>query len=74
MFEKRKKFVQEATPESRLSDRWNQQVFYVTRKYPQSKNRIAAIMKSQSRRGSEFTPSEEALTKLADLYSELQGL
>lgn len=74
MFQKKKKFTEEQTPEKRLSDRWDQQVFFMLRKFPQSERHIGAIMRTYTEKKSkEFMPSEEALDDLAELYAELQG-
>jgi len=72
MFKAKKKFVEEETPAKRLLDRWDQQVFFLTRKFPNARNEIAAIMKAEAPRGAAFEPTESALEKLAELYSELQ--
>lgn len=74
MFQKRKKFVGKASPEKRLLDRWDQQVFFITKKYPQSEAGITAIIRDhESKEGSPFIPSEQALGALAELYSELKA-
>lgn len=74
MFQKRKKFKVETTPEARLSDRWNQQVFFITKKYPESQERISAIVKSHAESNDEFMPSEEALRELSELCNKLQNV
>lgn len=74
MYQKRKKFTEEATPEKRRSDRWAQQVFFIKRKFPHAEAGISRIVKSHTRgKGEAFVPSEEALTELANFYSDLQG-
>lgn len=74
MFQKRKKFKEETTPEKRLIDRWDQQVFFITKKYPQSKTNISAIMRDHGVGQSiDFIPSEDALVELAKLYTDLQS-
>jgi hypothetical protein len=73
MFQKRKKFKEEVTAEKRMSDRWDQQIFFITSKFPDARSRITAIEKEHAtRQGSEFSPSEEALADLANYYSELR--
>lgn len=74
MFQKRKKFKEEATPESRLADRWDQQVFFMKKSFPHSETQIAKIMAEHSGQDSEFVVTEEALDALANLSSELRGL
>lgn len=75
MFQKRKKFKEEATPETRLSDRWDQQVFFMKRTYPQSESAIVDIIKDHGgKEGAPFVPSEEALLDLAKLNDNLRGL
>ena len=76
MFQKRKKFKVETTPEARLTDRWDQQVFFITKKYPDAQERISAIVKnhaSESDQSDGFIPSEEALLELAELCNKLQN-
>lgn len=74
MYQRRKKFTKECSPEKRLSDRWEQQVFFISRKFPQAAAAITAIMKSHADgQGSGFTPSEAALTELANLYAGYLG-
>ncbi|MBI3543852.1 MAG: hypothetical protein HY075_11320 [Deltaproteobacteria bacterium] len=75
MFQKRKKFQEETTPEQRLADRWAQQVFFITRKFPQAKRQIATIEKefTPKRKAGEFEPTEEALQELTNLYADLQS-
>jgi hypothetical protein len=73
MFQKRMKFKAEATAETRLTDRWDQQVFFITKKYPQAEKRIQSIIKAhESKSGSAFLPSEEALAELSELCTELR--
>ena len=75
MFVKRKKFKEEITPTKRLSDRWDQKVFFITKKFPQSETEIKAIADSHSKKeGSAFTPSEAALLDLENLYTDLASL
>lgn len=74
MFQKRKKFVEEVTPERRLAERWEQQVFFIKRKFPHAESGITKIVKDHAKgREKEFVPSEEALAELANFYSDLQG-
>lgn len=75
MFQKRKKFTEESTPEKRLSDRWDQQIFFISKKYPrEAEAGIEKIMKTHAKRQGtkEFMPTEEALTDLTNFYTELQ--
>lgn len=75
MFQKRKKFKDESTPEKRMVERWDQQVFFITKKFPQLENEITAIVKNhESTKGTSFIPSEEALKELADLCSGARSL
>lgn len=75
MFQKRKKFAVEQTPQSRLSDRWEQQVFFILRKYPNAKPKITAIMKScTTKKQPDFVANEAALDKLTNLYAEMQDI
>lgn len=72
VFKKKKKFKEETTPEKRLSDRWDQQVFFIKKTYPHAEGRISAIMKTYTPKKGEFSPSEEALIDLANLYTDLK--
>ncbi len=75
MFVKRKKFKEEITPTKRLSDRWEQQVFFITKKFPQSTIEIRAIADTHAKKeGTDFIPSEAALLDLENLYSDLSQL
>lgn len=75
MYQKRKKFTEPPTPERRRSDRWEQQVFFIKRKFPHAEAGISKILKRHTKcEGKEFAPSEEALSDLANFYSDLQGL
>lgn len=67
MYQKRKKFKEESTPEKRLSDRWDQQVFFTKKSFPQSEDAITKITEEFS------APSEEALEALARLNASLRG-
>ena len=72
MFEKRKKFKEETTPENRLAARWEQQVFFLRRKFPQAEAGISAIIKAHTPSlGAAFLTSEEALIELEKLSSDL---
>ncbi|MBI3558611.1 MAG: hypothetical protein HY074_20270 [Deltaproteobacteria bacterium] len=72
MFQKRKKFKEETTPTNRLHDRWEQQVFFLRRKYPNAEAGISAIVKAHTPKSeTEFRPSEEALTALEKLSADL---
>lgn len=74
MYQKRKKFTEEATPEKRRSDRWEQQVFFIRRKFPHAEPGISKIVNNHTKeKGTKFVPSEEALSDLANFYSDLQG-
>lgn len=57
-----------------MLERWDQQVFFIKRKFPHSEEKIAAIVETHSpkQKGTAFLPSEEALLELANLYSDLQ--
>jgi hypothetical protein len=73
MFQKRKKFKEEITVEGRLLERWDQQVFFIKRKFPHSSTAIDAIMRNHaSKQGSVFAPSEDALVDLANLSVALR--
>jgi hypothetical protein len=75
MFKKRKKFKEEITSEKRLSDRWDQQVFFITNKFPQSNSSIKELVKDHElKQGNTFVPSEDALEDLAKLCHEFRGL
>jgi hypothetical protein len=67
-----KKEPKKATPEERLLDRWNQQIFFLKKQFPKSESKIAAIRKSCEKKGV-FLPTEGALAQLTDLYVELRG-
>ncbi len=72
MFEKRKKFKEEVNPTNRLAARWEQQVFFLRRKFPQAEAGISAIMKAHTpTSGVAFLPSEVALEELEKLSTEL---
>lgn len=74
MYQKRKKFTEEPTPEKRRADRWDQQVFFIKRKFPHAEAGISKIVKHHTKgKETEFIPSEEALNDLANFYSDLQG-
>ncbi len=73
MYQRRKKFTEEVSPEKRLSERWDQQVFYTKRMYPGSFAAIESIMDAHTAsKAGGFAPTEEALTALANLCAELK--
>lgn len=74
MFVKRKKYTVKETAESRLVDRWDQQVFFITQKFPHAVAAISTIRKSHAAKlGSDFIPSEESLAELEELKSSFQA-
>src|SRR3954462_10708511 len=68
-----KKEQKKASPEERLMDRWNQQVFFLKKQFPRSDIKINAIRKNYEKRGGPFFPTEEAVNDLIQLYFELKG-
>ena len=73
MFQKRKKFKEEVTPTNRMAERWDQQVFFLRRKFPHCEDGISAIVKAHtaSAKDAEFLPTEAALLELEALCTKL---
>jgi len=72
MFVKRKKFTEKPTSKSRLHDRWDQEVFFMTQKHPTLTDAITAIQENHAAKmGGSFVPTEESLAELANLRHTL---
>lgn len=67
--------TRKSTPEERMLDLWNQQVFLIRRKYPDAMVKVNAIQKRYAgvKRSNPFFPTQEANEDLRQLYVELGG-
>ncbi len=65
--------TRQLSPEERMREIWDQQVFFIRKKFPQAETQIAAIRKSYqgSSKAAFWTPSEEATNALRELYYSL---
>jgi hypothetical protein len=68
-----KKEERKFSPEERMIDRWNQQVFFLRKQFPNAAKQILAIEKQYTKK-MEFQPTEDTLNQLTDLYIEMKGL
>ena len=69
-----KKEQKKVSPEERMLDRWDQQVFFLRKQFPNSQNDIQKIKKAYEKKTAEgFLPCEEALMDLTNLYAALKG-
>ncbi len=69
-FSRKKENERKLTVEERLLEIWNQQVFFIKKKFPQAETEILKIQKSYTRK-TDFCPTEEATNALRDLYASL---
>ena len=63
------------SPEERLLQRWEQQVFFLKKVFPQSEKDIVQIRKQYEQKTGKdrlFSPSEEAIVELMELYADLK--
>jgi hypothetical protein len=64
------------SPEERLLQRWEQQVFFLKKMFPQSEGEILSIRKRHERKAGKekvFEPSEDAILALMELYADLKS-
>ena len=68
-----KKVQKKASPEERMLDRWDQQVFFFKKQFPDAVSEIAKIQKAHTRaKNEDFFPTEDALTELNHRYLDLK--
>jgi hypothetical protein len=64
------------SPEQRMREVWEQQVFFFKKRFPQSEAQLQKIIKKYTKKAkgakvASFAPTEEAVLELRDLYGKL---
>ena len=68
-----KKVQKKASPEERMLDRWDQQVFFFKKQFPDAVAEIVKIQKAHTKsKNDDFFPTEDALNELNHCYLDLK--
>ncbi|MBC7691952.1 MAG: hypothetical protein H7222_09290 [Methylotenera sp.] len=71
---RRKENEKKPTPEERMLEIWNQQAFFIKKKFPDAETQIQMIQrKFEEQDAEEFIPNEAATDALKRLYTELNA-
>jgi len=64
-----RKAAKKGTPEERVIDLWNQEVFLIKKRFPDADGKISAIQRDhEERSGAPFIPTEEATEDLRKIF------
>jgi hypothetical protein len=71
-----KKEARKWTPQERAIDVWNQQLFFIRKKFPDAEREIQTIERRYmpKKKDEPFVPTEEATNELRDLYAMLNQI